>query len=121
MMNFFYFKVHLAKHPSIALRRFKRVVYPSVFLILALFPPVTSGQEEIRMAPMVVTATRLEEPVSGVPASATVITEEEIDRKRAITVEEAFLVGILRLGESDRGQCGTRRSCSERPERPLRI
>ncbi|MFQ5842465.1 MAG: TonB-dependent receptor plug domain-containing protein [Thermodesulfobacteriota bacterium] len=42
------------------------------------------------MEPVVVTATRLEEPVSSIPASATVITEEEMERKGAVTVGEAI-------------------------------
>jgi len=42
------------------------------------------------MEPVVVTATRLEEPVSEVPASVTVITDEETERKMAVTVEDAI-------------------------------
>ncbi|UCD72116.1 MAG: TonB-dependent receptor, partial [Syntrophobacterales bacterium] len=42
------------------------------------------------MEPVVITATRLEEPISGVPVSVTVITDEDIDRKRAVTAEEAI-------------------------------
>ena len=42
------------------------------------------------MEPVVVTATRLEEPISGVPTSVTVITDEELERKVAVTAEEAI-------------------------------
>ena len=42
------------------------------------------------MEPVVVTATLLEEPISKVPDSTTVITDEEMKRKMAVTVEEAI-------------------------------
>jgi len=42
------------------------------------------------MEPVVVTATLLEEPISRVPDSTTVITDEEMERKMAVTVEEAI-------------------------------
>jgi vitamin B12 transporter len=59
------------------------------FFIVCSFSRVTSAQD-VLMKPVVVTATRLEEPVSGTPASATVITEEEMERKGVVTVEEAI-------------------------------
>jgi vitamin B12 transporter len=71
---------------------FVKKIHPYAFLILILIllPWVAFGQEEILMEPVVVTATRLEEPISGVPASATVITTEEMERKMAVTVEDAI-------------------------------
>jgi outer membrane cobalamin receptor len=42
------------------------------------------------MEPVVVTATLLEEPISRVPSSVTAITDEEMERKEAVTVEEAI-------------------------------
>ena len=42
------------------------------------------------MEPVVVTATRLEEPISQVPSSVTIITDEEMERKMAVTVEDAI-------------------------------
>jgi len=59
------------------------------FLIWFSSPSVTLGQD-VLMEPVVVTATRLEEPVSSTPASATVITGEEMERKGTVTVEEAI-------------------------------
>ena len=72
------------------IRRLTRRIYPYVFLIFPLFPCVVFGQEGILMEPVVVTATRLEEPISGVPTSVTVITDEELERKVAVTAEEAI-------------------------------
>jgi vitamin B12 transporter len=59
------------------------------FFILSSSPSVTFGQD-VLMEPIVVTATRLEEPESGTPASATVITGAEMERKGAVTVEESI-------------------------------
>jgi vitamin B12 transporter len=70
------------------IRKLRKIINPCVFFILLLTPCLVSGQEEILMEPVVVTATRLEEPISEVPASVKVITDDEIDRKRAVTVEE---------------------------------
>ncbi len=42
------------------------------------------------MEPVVVTATLLEEPISRVPDSTTVITEEEMQRKKEVTVADAI-------------------------------
>lgn len=39
---------------------------------------------------VVVTATRLEEPIERVPASVTVITREQIEKKHAITIDEVL-------------------------------
>jgi vitamin B12 transporter len=72
------------------IRRVISIILPYVLLILPLLPWVVFGQEGILMEPVVVTATRLEEPISGVPASATVITHEEMERKMAVTVEDAI-------------------------------
>ncbi len=41
------------------------------------------------MEPVLVTATRLEERASQVPSSATVITSEEMERKRIVTLQDA--------------------------------
>jgi vitamin B12 transporter len=71
-------------------RRLTRTIYPYVLVLPLLFPWVAFGQEGILMEPIVVTATRLEEPISGVPSSVTVITDEDIDRERAVTAEEAI-------------------------------
>jgi len=69
---------------------FVKKIHPCAFLFLILLPWVAFGQEEILMEPVLVTATRLEEPISGVPASATVITSEEMEQKMAVTVEDAI-------------------------------
>ncbi len=42
------------------------------------------------MEPVLVTASRLEEPLNSTPSSATVVTGEEMERKGAVTVEEAI-------------------------------
>ncbi|UCD70722.1 MAG: TonB-dependent receptor [Syntrophobacterales bacterium] len=42
------------------------------------------------MEPVIVTATRLEEPISQVPSSVTIITGEEMERQMAVTVEDAI-------------------------------
>ncbi len=39
---------------------------------------------------VVVTATRLEEPIENIPASVTVITKEDIEKKHAITIDEVL-------------------------------
>jgi vitamin B12 transporter len=39
---------------------------------------------------VIVTATRLEEPIEKVPVSATVITKEQIEKKHAITIDEVL-------------------------------
>ncbi len=77
----------IALFVDIFLRAMKIVPLFGLF-ILSPSPCATFGQD-VLMEPVVVTATRLEEPVSSIPASATVITEEEMERKGAVTVEEA--------------------------------
>jgi len=69
---------------------FVKKIHPCAFLFLILLPWVAFGQEEILMEPVLVTATRLEEPIRRVPASATVITSEEMEQKMAVTVEDAI-------------------------------
>jgi vitamin B12 transporter len=71
-------------------RRLTRTIFACVFFLFLPLSWVAFGQEGILMEPVVVTATRLEEPISGVPASVTVISAEDIDRKRAVTAEEAI-------------------------------
>jgi vitamin B12 transporter len=72
------------------IRRLIMTSYAYGYLILPLFPWNVFGQEAILMEPVVVTATLLEEPISRVPDSTTVITDEEMERKMAVTVEEAI-------------------------------
>lgn len=90
-----HFKRYLSVYPSNTtlvngtLRPLK-IILPFGFLILPVLPWVVSAQEGILMEPIVVTATRLEEPATAVPASVTVITDEEMERKRAVTVEDAI-------------------------------
>jgi vitamin B12 transporter len=72
------------------IRRLIRTSYAYVYLILPLFSWNVFGQEAILMEPVVVTATLLEEPTSRVPDSTTVITDEEMERKMSVTVEEAI-------------------------------
>ncbi len=76
--------------PSTSFLLVKRTAIVFILLLLSFSSVAVFGQEEIRMEPMVVTATRLEESVSDVPASVTIITEEEIERKRTVTVEEVL-------------------------------
>ena len=73
-----------------ALLRSMKIVALSGFFILFSFSHVTFGQERILMEPVVVTATLLEEPISRVPSSVTVITDEEMERQMAVTVEEVI-------------------------------
>ncbi len=70
--------------------RHARIIPALALIILSMFPRLTFAQEGVLMEPIVVTATRLEEPTSAVPASVTVITDEEMQRKRAVTVEDAI-------------------------------
>ncbi len=64
----------------------------SILMILIgfviLMPPPAAGQEEIELEPVVITASRIEEPLATVPGSITVITEEEIELQQAVTVSE---------------------------------
>jgi len=86
-----HFKRHLSVYPFITTLlsgTLRLVLYG--FLILPVLPRVVSAQEGILMEPIVVTATRLEEPATAVPASVTVITDEEMERKRTVTVEDAI-------------------------------
>jgi vitamin B12 transporter len=55
---------------------------------LILMPPPAAGQEELELEPVVVTASRIEEPLAVAPGSITVITEEEIEFQQAVTVSE---------------------------------
>jgi vitamin B12 transporter len=70
--------------------RHPRIIPALGLIFLPVFPWLVFGQERVLMEPILVTATRLEEPTSAVPASATVITDEEMERKRAATVEDAI-------------------------------
>ncbi len=55
-------------------------------ILLSALP--TLGQEVKRIEPVVVTATRLEEPLEQVPSTVTVVSEEEIQTRQYRTVEE---------------------------------
>ncbi|UCD85376.1 MAG: TonB-dependent receptor, partial [Deltaproteobacteria bacterium] len=57
---------------------------------LVLMPLPAAGQEEVELEPVVVTASRIEEPLSQVSSSITVITAEDIESQRAVTVEEVL-------------------------------
>lgn len=76
--------------PSTSCLLFKKTAIVFIVCLLSFSSEAAFGQEEIRMEPMVVTAARLEEPVSEVPASVTVITEEEITRKRVVMAEDVI-------------------------------
>jgi outer membrane receptor protein involved in Fe transport len=74
---------------EVLLRSMKILSLFGIF-ILSSFSHVALGQEWILMEPVVVTATLLEEPISRVPSSVTAITDEEMERQMAVTVEEAI-------------------------------
>lgn len=56
--------------------------------LLILMPLPAAGQEAIELEPVVITASRIEEPLAVAPGSITVITEEEIELQQAVTVSE---------------------------------
>lgn len=77
------------------------------FLQIPLLPPFTKGgilwaQQVIPLPEIVVTATRLEQPLEQTSSSVTVITREEIERQKAETVLEVLRnvpgVEIIRSG-----------------------
>jgi len=56
---------------------------------MAESPSISKNQQStLDIGEVVVTATRLEEPIKNIPASVTVITKEEIEKKRVITIDE---------------------------------
>ncbi len=65
----------------------KKAVYGAVMLA-AVFMPLAGQAEEATMEEVVVTATRQKEKVASVPASVSVITEEEIEQSTAQNIPD---------------------------------
>ncbi|MBI5097518.1 MAG: TonB-dependent receptor, partial [Nitrospirae bacterium] len=64
-----------------------------ITLIISLCLNTLSFAEErpsLELEPIVITASRIEEPVSEVPASIDVITSHDIEAKQGLTVDEAL-------------------------------
>ncbi len=57
-------------------------------LLLLAFPPAVPAQRVTKVPPVVVTANKIEEPLSNVASSLTLITREDIERRKAQTVQE---------------------------------
>ncbi len=72
---------------------------------LALSISAISGAQEA-MEPVVITATRFEQPITRTIAPVTVITREDIERKQYSSVEDALqtVPGVQLLREGGRGQ-----------------
>ncbi len=67
--------------------------------------PVSAAEEPIELEPLIVTATRTAQTADEALASVTVITREEIDRRRATSVPEV-LRGVPGLGVTNSGGLG---------------
>jgi vitamin B12 transporter len=67
--------------------------------------PASAAEEPIELEPLIVTATRTAQTADETLASVTVITREEIDRRRATSVQEV-LRGVPGLGVTNSGGLG---------------
>ncbi|MBA3494232.1 MAG: TonB-dependent receptor plug domain-containing protein, partial [Gammaproteobacteria bacterium] len=77
---------------------------PAVLLPLCCYS-LYAADEPIELSPIIVTATRTAQTADETLASVTVITREEIDRRRATSVQEV-LRGVPGLGIANNGGLG---------------
>lgn len=60
------------------------------FCISLFHPAYAEEKQSIEFEPVVVTASKIEEPLSEVPASVEVITRQELEEKQILTLDEAI-------------------------------
>lgn len=75
-----------------------RICLASVLAILSLVPVVAGAETQIQHDPLVVTASRLDEDISRMPASVSIITADDIARSPVRTLPEllALEAGVIR-------------------------
>ena len=64
------------------------LIYATAMVLTALFPAFAQEVKEIK--PIIVTATKLEEPLEEVPSSVTIVKEGEVETRQLRNVEEAL-------------------------------
>jgi len=78
-----------------------------IFCFSLAQPAFAEENQPIELEPVVVTASKIEEPISEVPASVEVITHQEISDKQAVTLDEALNavsgLNLLTRGSADPG------------------
>lgn len=70
-----------------AKKEMKKILYVAIVLIV-IFPSLLMAAEEVEIGQVVVTATRTEESVESVASSVTIISETEIEKKKAVNVHD---------------------------------
>lgn len=92
---------------SVLSLQFLNILFRVIFLVTFHFSLITplSAEETVSLEDIIVTATRIEEPAKEVASSVTVITEKEIESKKAKTVLEV-LKGIPGLDITQSGGFG---------------
>ena len=79
---------------------FPPIFPPALFSALAVLAAAHAARAQVELPPTVVTATRLETPITELSNSVTVITAEEIERRQARTVSDVLAdVPGLRLAQ----------------------
>ena len=68
------------------MKQFKMVIY--LFTLIFAFAFIVQAQEAVELEKTVVTATKTERMLQEVPASVSVVTSEEIERKGATSVAD---------------------------------
>src|SRR3989337_2187507 len=68
----------------------KLYLLPLVICLCLSAPSFAEEKHFVELEPVVITASRIEEPVSEVPASIDVITSHDIEVKQGLTFDEAL-------------------------------
>src|SRR3990172_6251039 len=58
--------------------------------IFQFLPAYAEEKQFIELEPIIITASKIEEPLSEVPASVEVITRQELEEKQILTLDEAI-------------------------------
>jgi len=72
---------------------YKLYLLPLVICLCLTAPSLAEEKHFVELEPVVITASRIEEPVSEVPASIEVITSHDIEAKQGLTLDEALRGG----------------------------
>src|SRR3990172_5671761 len=72
---------------------YKLYLLPLVICLCLTAPSLAEEKHFVELEPVVITASRIKEPISEVPASIEVITSHDIEAKQGLTLDEALRGG----------------------------